>query len=68
MLCRSLPTRVTGLGSIDFQCLGCGDWIDVYLDKDHVYKPVQEFEDYAVGVAKEFFESRANGFADREKE
>lgn len=65
VLCHSLPTRVTGLGSIDFRCLGCGDWIDVYLDKDHVDKPEQKFEDYAVGVAKEFFEIRAKEFSER---
>ena len=56
---HDLPTRVTDLGSIDFRCLGCGDWIDVVLDRDHVYKPVREFEDYAVGVAIEYMESRA---------
>ena len=54
-----LPRRVTDIGSIDFRCLGCEDWIDVVLDRDHVYKPVREFEEYAVGVAMEYLESRA---------
>lgn len=56
---HSLPTRVTGLGSIDFRCLGCGDWIDVELDREHIHKPVREFEEYAIDVASEYFEGRA---------
>ena len=56
---HELPVRVTGLGSICFRCLGCGDWIDVELDPAHVYKPVREFEEYATGVAREYFEERA---------
>ena len=56
---RELPRRVTDLGSINFRCLGCGDWIDVVLDREHVYKPVYEFEQYAVVVAMEYLESRA---------
>ena len=56
---HELPTRVTGVGSIDFRCLDCGDWIDVCLDRGHINKPVSEFEEYAVGVAREFFESLA---------
>ncbi len=56
---HELPTRVTGLGSIYFRCLGCGDWIDVELDMAHVYKPVREFEEYAIGVAREYFEGQA---------
>ena len=55
---HSLPTRVTGLGSIDFRCLGCEDWIDVELDRKHVHKPVCEFEEYALSVAREYFEER----------
>lgn len=58
---HELPTKVTGLGSIDFRCLGCGDWIDVVLDSEHVYKQVHEFEEYAVGVAREYFEGLAEG-------
>lgn len=59
VMAHALPTRVTDLGSIDFRCLDCGDWIDVYLDDKHVDKPVQEFEEYAVGVAREYFEEQA---------
>lgn len=59
VMAHALPTRVTGLGSIDFRCLDCGDWIDVYLDDKHVDKPVQEFEEYAVGVAREYLEVQA---------
>ena len=56
---HELPVRVTGLGSIYFRCLGCGDWIDVELDREHIHRPVREFEEYAVGVAREYFESQA---------
>ena len=56
---HDLPTRVTDLGSINFRCLRCEDWIDVMLDREHIHKPVREFEDYAVGVAIEYMESRA---------
>lgn len=59
VLAHTLPTRVTGVGSIDFRCLGCGDWIDVVVDKAHIYKPVREFESYAIGVAREYFDKRA---------
>ena len=56
---HDLPTRVTDLGSINFRCLRCEDWIDVMLDREHIHKPVREFEEYAVGVAREYLESRA---------
>ena len=56
---HDLPRRVTDLGSIDFRCLDCGDWIDVVLDMAHVYKTAREFEEYAIGVAREYLESRA---------
>lgn len=59
VMAHELPTRVTGLGSIDFRCLGCGDWIDVYLDRKHIDKPVREFEEYALGVAGELFDGLA---------
>lgn len=68
VLCHTLPTRVTSLGSIDFRCLDCGDWIDVYLDKNYVFKPVYEFENYATAVATEFFESLAKNIADKEND
>lgn len=53
------PGNVTSLPYISFKCCGCGDWIDVDLDEDHVYGFVKDFEQYATNKAFDYFNMRA---------